>query len=108
MRPDAPMHLDSQTKTWVATLILQLVAAGRLRLDDSVERWLPGVLSYGKRITVRELLDHTSGIVDQQTFDKDALRFIERVHDPALRIELLRFWRRLGTDPTSKLPQQSR
>ena len=104
MRPDAPMHLDSQTKTWVAILILQLVAAGRLRLDDSVERWLPGVLSYGKRITVRELLDHTSGIVDQQTFDKDALRYIERVHDPALRIELLRFWRRLATDPTSKLP----
>ena len=104
MWPDAPMHLDSQTKTWVATLILQLVAEGRLRLDDPVERWLPGVLSYAKRVTVRELLDHTSGIVDQQTFDQDALRFIERVHDPALRTELLRFWRRLATDPTARLP----
>ena len=74
MWPNAPMHLDSQTKTWVATVILQLVADGRMRLDDTVERWLPGVLPYGKRITVRELLDHTSGIVDQQTFDTDALR----------------------------------
>ena len=104
MWADAPMHLDSQTKTWVATVILQLVAEGRLRLDDPVERWLPGVLSYGRRVSVRELLDHTSGIVDQQTFDQDALRFIERVHDPALRTELLRFWRRLATDPTAKLP----
>ncbi len=104
MWPDAPMHLDSQTKTWVATLILQLAAEGRLRLDDPVERWLPGVLPYGGTITVRELLDHTSGIVDQQTFDRDALRFIERVHDPALRTALLRFWRRLATDPTARLP----
>jgi D-alanyl-D-alanine carboxypeptidase len=98
------MHLDSQTKTWVASLILHLVATRRVRLDDTVGRWLPGVLPYGKRITVRELLDHTSGIVDQQTFDKDVLVFIERVRDPALRTELLRFWRRLATDPTAKLP----
>ena len=89
---------------WVAAVILQLVAEGRLRLEDPVERWLPGVLSYGGKITVRELLDHTSGIVDQQTFDQDALRFIERVRDPALRTELLRFWRRLATDPSANLP----
>jgi len=104
MWPDAPMHLDSQTKTWVATLILQLVADGRMRLDDTVERWLPGMLPYGKRITVRELLNHTSGIVDQQTFDNDALRFIQQVHDPALRTQLVQFWQRLATDPTAKLP----
>lgn len=104
MWPNAPMHLDSQTKTWVATVILQLVADGRMRLDDTVERWLPGMLPYGKRITVRELLDHTSGIVDQQTFDKDALLFIQRVHDPVLRTQLLRFWGQLATDPTAKLP----
>jgi D-alanyl-D-alanine carboxypeptidase len=104
MWPSAPMHLDSQTKTWVATVILQLVAAGRMHLDDSVERWLPGVLPYGNRITVRELLDHTSGIVDQSTFDTDALRFIQRVHDPVLRSELLSFWQRLATDPIAKVP----
>ena len=37
MWPDAPMHLDSQTKTWVATVILQLVAQGRLRLEDTAD-----------------------------------------------------------------------
>ena len=78
MWPNAPMHLDSQTKTWVATVILQLVGERRMRLSDTVERWLPGLLPYGKRITVRELLDHASGIVDQSTFDTNVLRFIQR------------------------------
>ncbi|HTT31335.1 MAG TPA: serine hydrolase domain-containing protein, partial [Solirubrobacteraceae bacterium] len=78
MWPNAPMHLDSQTKTWVATVILQLVGERRMRLGDTVERWLPGLLPYGKRITVRELLDHASGIVDQSTFDTNVLRFIQR------------------------------
>ena len=62
------------------------------------------MLPYGKRITVRELLDHTSGIVDQQTFDTDALLLIERVHDPSLRTLLLQFWRGLATDPAAKPP----
>jgi D-alanyl-D-alanine carboxypeptidase len=62
------------------------------------------MLSYGKRITVRELLDHTSGVVDQQSLDKDAVRLIQQVHDPGLRTQLALFWRRLATDPTAKLP----
>jgi D-alanyl-D-alanine carboxypeptidase len=104
MWPSAPMHLDSQTKTWVATVILQLVADRRMRLDDTVERWLPGQLPYGKRITVRELLDHTSGVVDQSSFDAHAALFIQRVHDPRLRSRLLHFWRRLATDPRTTIP----
>jgi D-alanyl-D-alanine carboxypeptidase len=104
MWADAPMHLDSQTKTWVAAVILQFVAEGRMRLDDTVERWLPGVLPYGNRITVRQLLNHTTGMVDQTTFDKDAPLYTQRVRDPALRAALLRFWHRLATNPTAKVP----
>jgi D-alanyl-D-alanine carboxypeptidase len=54
----------SITKTFVATVALQLVAEGRIRLDDSVERWLPGVVPNGENITVRQLLNHTSGLYD--------------------------------------------
>jgi D-alanyl-D-alanine carboxypeptidase len=54
----------SITKTFVATVVLQLVAEGRIRLDDSVEHWLPGVVPNGEHITVRELLNHTSGLYD--------------------------------------------
>jgi D-alanyl-D-alanine carboxypeptidase len=48
----------------VATLVLQLVAEGKLRLDDTVERWLPGVLPTSQGITIRQLLNHTSGLYD--------------------------------------------
>lgn len=54
----------SITKTFLAVVVLQLVEKGRLRLDDSVERWLPGVVPGGDRITVRHLLNHTSGLFD--------------------------------------------
>jgi D-alanyl-D-alanine carboxypeptidase len=56
----------SITKTFVSTVVLQLVDAGRLRLDDTVEEWLPGVVPDGQRITVRHLLNHTSGLYDFQ------------------------------------------
>lgn len=54
----------SISKTFVATVVLQLVAEGRMRLDDPVERWLPGVVPNGQNITVRHLLNHTSGLFD--------------------------------------------
>ncbi|MFJ8542389.1 serine hydrolase domain-containing protein [Streptomyces sp. NPDC093586] len=57
-------RMGSITKTFVATVTLQLVAEGRLELDDTVETWLPGAVPDGHRITVRHLLDHTSGVPD--------------------------------------------
>jgi D-alanyl-D-alanine carboxypeptidase len=61
-------RVGSITKTFVSTVILQLVAEGELSLDDKVGRWLPGVVEGhghdGDRIKVRQLLNHTSGIYD--------------------------------------------
>ena len=62
MRPDERFRIGSVTKTFVATLVLRLAEDGRLRLDDSVERWLPGLIPGGQEITVRQLLSHTSGL----------------------------------------------
>jgi D-alanyl-D-alanine carboxypeptidase len=59
-------RIGSITKTFIAVVVLQLVAEHRLSLDDTVERWLPGVVAGngndGALITVRELLQHTSGL----------------------------------------------
>jgi D-alanyl-D-alanine carboxypeptidase len=55
-------RIGSITKGYVSTVVLQLVAEGRLRLDDSVERWLPGLVPGGDAISVRQLLNHTSGL----------------------------------------------
>lgn len=57
-------RMGSNTKTVVATLVLQLVAEGKLVLTDPVEKWLPGKVPNGKAITLRMLLNHTSGLFD--------------------------------------------
>jgi D-alanyl-D-alanine carboxypeptidase len=57
-------RVGSITKTFVSTVVLQLVGEGRLRLDDTLERWLPGAIPNGARITIRNLLQHTSGVFD--------------------------------------------
>ncbi|MFD9499452.1 serine hydrolase domain-containing protein [Streptomyces sp. NPDC060035] len=61
-------RIGSATKTFTATVVLQLVGKGRMSLEDTVEQWLPGVVqghgNDGREITVRQLLQHTSGIHD--------------------------------------------
>jgi D-alanyl-D-alanine carboxypeptidase len=64
MRTGDRFRVGSVTKTFVATVVLQLVGEGKLRLTDTVERWLPGVVPNGGRITLRMLLNHTSGLFD--------------------------------------------
>jgi D-alanyl-D-alanine carboxypeptidase len=64
IRASDRFRVASVTKPFVATVVLQLVAEGRLSLQDSVERWLPGMLPYGDQITVRQLLNHTGGVPD--------------------------------------------
>ncbi|MFI6323132.1 serine hydrolase domain-containing protein [Nonomuraea sp. NPDC050556] len=55
-------RIGSDTKTFVATVILQLLAEGRLALADPVEKHLPGLVGGG--ITLLDLLRHTSGLYD--------------------------------------------
>ncbi len=62
MQPHLRFRAGSVTKSFVATVVLQLVADGKLSLSDPVDRWLPGVLSYGDQINIRQLLNHTSGV----------------------------------------------
>ncbi|MFF4404747.1 serine hydrolase domain-containing protein [Streptomyces sp. NPDC001262] len=57
----------SVTKSFVATVVLQLVAEHKLGLDDAIEQHLPGLVPNGEHITVRQLLAHTSGLADYLT-----------------------------------------
>ena len=58
------LRIGSVTKSFVAAVALQLVGEGRLALGDTLGRRLPGVLPYGEDITLRQLLNHTSGVPD--------------------------------------------
>ncbi|TDD61468.1 class A beta-lactamase-related serine hydrolase [Kribbella antibiotica] len=69
---DGQVRIASNTKTFVATVVLQLVGEGKIALDEPIEKYLPGMVR-GKgidanKITVRQLLQHTSGLAD---YDQD-------------------------------------
>lgn len=87
--PSARFRVGSLTKTYVATVVLQLVGEKRVVLDCPIEHYLPGLLNNGKRITVRQLLNHTSGVPDY-TQDPSLLAGITsgRVYTPRELIAL--------------------
>jgi D-alanyl-D-alanine carboxypeptidase len=64
--PGSYFRMGSNTKTFVSVVVLQLVAEHRLSLEDTVDTWLPGLVTGngndGRAITVRQLLQHTSGL----------------------------------------------
>jgi D-alanyl-D-alanine carboxypeptidase len=62
-RPDLPYQIASNSKQFTAMAILLLRDEGQLSLDDPVSRYVPGITE-GDRITIRELLSHTSGLQD--------------------------------------------
>jgi D-alanyl-D-alanine carboxypeptidase len=57
------VRLASNTKSFTAVVVLQLVGEGKVGLDEQVGKYLPGVVP-GRHITVRQLLQHTSGLSD--------------------------------------------
>ena len=65
MRAADHFRIASITKTFVATVVLQLVAGHRLSLNDRLATWVPGIPN-ASQITIRELLNHTSGIRDYE------------------------------------------
>ena len=64
IRANDRIRVASVAKTYTATVVLQLVGEGKLRLTDTVERWLPGLVPHGDKISIRQLLNHTSGLAD--------------------------------------------
>ena len=57
-------RIGSVTKSFTATMVLQLVAEKRIRLDAPIKKYLPGLLPYKRTITVRDLLQHRTGLFE--------------------------------------------
>jgi CubicO group peptidase (beta-lactamase class C family) len=62
--PQTVYHIGSITKQFTAAAILQQVDRGRLTLDDDVATYVPELSWQGNRISIRQLLNHTSGLKD--------------------------------------------
>ena len=77
----------SAAKTFTAVVVLQLAGEGRLSLDDPVSRWIDGVPN-GSAVTIRDLLQHTSGLFSAN--EDPAWRAAPRPLTPDLTLEIVR------------------
>ncbi|MCI0693033.1 beta-lactamase family protein [candidate division KSB1 bacterium] len=65
--PNTVFYIGSTSKQFVTTCILLLAEQGKLALDDDIRKFIPEFPEYGKPITIRHLVHHTSGIRDYLT-----------------------------------------
>ncbi|MER6585061.1 serine hydrolase domain-containing protein [Micromonospora chalcea] len=91
--PSGRFRIASTRKAFEAVVLLQLVGEHRLSLDDTVERWLPGVVrgngNDGRRITVRHLLQNTSGIHDDLPGYTTPEEYLQQRYDVYTREQLV-------------------
>ena len=96
--PMLPCHISktaSITKTFIAVLALKLVEEGVLQLDDKITKWLPEEISSNiqnaETATLRNLLNHTSGIFDFSTNESFYLALLNHPNKKWRAEELLKF-----------------
>jgi D-alanyl-D-alanine carboxypeptidase len=86
MRAADRFRIASVSKAFVSVLILQLEAEGKLDIDDPVAKYLPDVVPNGAAITLRELMNHTSGLfnyTDDAAFVNDPIANFSRAWTPS-------------------------
>lgn len=86
-------RIGSISKTFTAVLILKAVEANKLRLDQSIEPFFPGIKPY-KHITIRNLLNHRSGIYNFT----DNKKYLNWNTEPKTRSELVKIIAKGGID----------
>jgi D-alanyl-D-alanine carboxypeptidase len=78
MSPDMAFAIGSITKNMVAALMLQLAEEGKLSLEDPIGKWLPSYPHVNPAITIRQMLNHTSGLFmfwENQDLWDDLIRY---------------------------------
>ena len=91
LRASDSMWLASVSKAFNGAVALSLVADGRLSLGDTVGRRLPGLPLAWSKVTLRELLQHTSGIPDYIASPRFQQAFVASLQDPPPPRDLLGF-----------------
>ncbi|MCP2349050.1 serine hydrolase domain-containing protein [Nonomuraea roseoviolacea] len=83
VKPGMLQRVGSVTKTFTAAAVMQQVEKGRIRLDDPISRYLPKLVpgERGKKITVKMLLNHTSGLPEYLPYAFPSLAKFPSVSD---------------------------
>ena len=100
--PSTVFHVASVSKQFTALAVLLLARDGKLSLDDDIRKHLPEVPDFGRTITIRHLLTHTSGLYDQW----EALAIggwrLDDVITTEHVLQLVRHERRLNFEPGTR------
>jgi len=92
----------SVAKQFTGYAIASLIKEGKLSLDDDIRLYLPEVPDFGKKITIRNLLSHTSGIRDWVGLAKLSGRGMEDVISDDFIMNLVKHQKELNFDPGEK------
>jgi CubicO group peptidase (beta-lactamase class C family) len=85
--PETVFHICSISKNILAAVVLQLVDEGRLKLDDDLTKHVPEAPTHGQHVTVRQLLNHTSGIYSFTSLpDAENNERLDLTHDQVLSL----------------------
>jgi CubicO group peptidase (beta-lactamase class C family) len=84
---DTVFHIDSVSKYVEAAAALSLVEAGKLALDEDVRKYVPNAPTHGRRVTIQQLLSHTSGLYNFTSLpDADAHETRDWTHEQAFAL----------------------
>lgn len=97
--PQTVFHVASVSKQFTAFAIALLAHQGKLSLDDDIRKHLPEVPDFGKKITIRHLIHHTSGLRDQWTLLGMAGWRLDDVITKEHILKMVRHQKELNFDP---------
>ena len=101
--PETIFESGSVAKQFTAASMVLLAQDGKLSLDDDIRKYLPEVPDFGKKITIRNLLTHTSGLRDQWgLLSLKGMGPGTQVHSLATILDLVQHQKRLNFDPGSE------
>jgi CubicO group peptidase (beta-lactamase class C family) len=87
--PRSAFHIASGSKPFTALSILLLEKDGQLSLEDPVRKYVPELPDYGRPLTIRHLLDHTSGLKDHLTLVVLAGKYYDDPYTPRQFLALI-------------------
>ncbi len=97
--PESVFYMGSVSKQFTAASVVLAAEQGYLSLDDDVRKFVPELPSYGKTITLREMLHHTSGFRDILGLLLLAGRNFEDIHPTPELLDLLSRQKALNYQP---------
>jgi CubicO group peptidase (beta-lactamase class C family) len=99
LTPESVFYMGSVSKQFTAASVVLAAEQGYLSLDDDVRKWVPELPDYGKTITLREMLHHTSGFRDVLGLLLLAGRNFEDIHPTPELLDLLAHQKALNYTP---------